>query len=399
MSSLRGRVAVAAVVAVAAAFLLSGLIVVGTFALQFHAQQGRSPSAEGSFFAGDDGRPAFGDDAPAFDEGGPPLFIRELASRLALVSLTVLVLVGAAGFWLGGVALRPLADLRAAAERVASTRDLATRLPHGDGPEEVDALADSLNAMLERLQRSTAQTEATLEASRRFAAEAGHELRTPLTSMSMNLEVLARSANLSAENRHIMSDVRREQGRLAALLEGLQRLARGDAAEAVPRERLNLADVVDAAVVNARARYPGSTITFTSPDEVPVDGWPDGLRLLTDNLLDNALRHGRPGGRVEVSLAVDGRAAARQREKAGEPTGMAYLTVDDDGPGIAPDERQRVFERFARGSGARAPGSGLGLALVAQQATVHGGDARIETAPLGGARVTVRLTASGDASA
>lgn len=396
MRSLRGRVAVAAVVAVAAAFLLSGVVVVGTFALQFHAQQARQPPAEGSFFA-DDG-PAFDGGGPAFDAGEPPLFIRALASRLALVSLTVLVLVGAAGFWLGGVALRPLADLRAAAERVASTRDLATRLPYGDGPEEVDALAHSLNAMLERLQRSTAQTEATLDASRRFAAEAGHELRTPLTSMSMNLEVLARSARLSAEDRHIISDVKREQGRLSALLEGLQRLARGDAADAVPRERLNLADVVDAAVANARARHPDSTITFTGPDEVVLDGWPDGLRLLVDNLLDNALRHGRPDGRVEVSLAVDGHACAPQRADAPRRPGMAYLTVDDDGPGIAPDERHRVFQRFARGSGTQAPGSGLGLALVAQQAAVHGGDARIETAPLGGARVTVRLASPADAS-
>ena len=377
MNSLRARVAVAAVVAVAAAFLLSGVVVVGTFVLEFHAQGGEQTQTVERFSPDDNG--------PPFDGDGPPPFIRALAFRLVVVSLTVLLLVGAAGFWLGGVALRPLAALRATAEGVASTRDLATRLPQGDGPEEVDALAGSLNAMLERLEQSTAQTEATLEASRRFAAEAGHELRTPLTSMAMNLEVLARSGRLSAGEQRIIADVTREQGRLLALLEGLQRLARGDAAEAVPRERLNLADVVDAAVAHASARHPDSTITFTGPDEVAMDGWPDGLRLLVDNLLENALRHGRPGGRVEVSVAVD--------------HDTALLTVDDDGPGIPVEERERVFERFARGGGTRASGSGLGLALVAQQAAVHGGRAMIAAAPLGGARVTVQLAASVDAAA
>jgi two-component system, OmpR family, sensor histidine kinase PrrB len=293
------------------------------------------------------------------------------------VFLAVLALVGAAGFWLASVALRPLAALRATAERVASTRDLATRLPQGKGPEEVESLAGSLNAMLARLQQSTAQTEATLEASRRFAAEAGHELRTPLTSMNMNLEVLSRSPRLAPEERQIMADVQREQGRLLALIEGLQRLARGDAAEAVPREVLNLADVVDASVANARARHPGATITLTSPDEVTLEGWPDGLRLLVDNLLDNALRHGRTDGHVAVALA--------------QADGATTLTVDDDGPGIPTDERQAVFARFARGRGTRAPGSGLGLALVAQQAAVHGGAAHVDEGPLGGARVTVRL--------
>jgi len=371
MNSLRGRVAVAAVTAVAAAFLLSGVVVVGTFAIELHTNQAQQAPPQ-------EANPP--DDGPAFDGEGPPPFIRALAVRLAVVSLSVLALVGAAGFWLGGVALRPLAALRATVERVVSTRDLATRLPESDGPEEVDALAVSLNAMLERLQRSTARTEATLEASRRFAAEAGHELRTPLTSIGMNLDVLARSADLSVGERRIMADVTREHERLLALLKGLQRLARGDAAEAVPRERLDLTEVVDAAVANASARHPDATVTFTGPDELMLDGWPDGLRLLVDNLLDNAVRHGRPDGRVQVALTVDDH--------------TVRLTVDDDGPGIPDDERQRVFARFTRGSNTRASGSGLGLALVAQQAMVHGGHATIDTAPLGGTRVTVFLSPS-----
>lgn len=380
MKSLRARVAVAAVAATAAAFLLSGVVVVGTFALEFNRHQdGRGPP-----WLGED-MPADGDGFRDFDGEGPPPFVRALALRLTLTGVGVLVLVGTAGLALGGAALRPLDRLRAAAERVVSTQDLATRLPQDGGPEEVDALSSSLNAMLERLQQSVSQTEVTLEASRRFAADAGHELRTPLTSMQANLEVLARSANLSPEERRIMADVTREQARLVALLDGLQRLARGDAAQAMPRERVDLADLVDAAVAHAAARDRQATITFTGPHEALVDGWPDGLRLLVDNLLDNALRHGRPHGHIEVTLAVD--------------NGKARLTVDDDGPGIPPAERDRVFERFARGGGARAPGSGLGLALVAQQAAAHHGRAVIDDAPGGGVRVTVELALRDDADA
>lgn len=398
MKSLRARVAVAAVAATAMAFVLSIAVVIGTFVLEF---RGQGPWRETQDAAPAVGTPAPGDQTAGdqaagnqrardwqlfwdeeADSSGPPVFIRRLARRLVIVNLGVLAVVGAAGLLLGGLALRPLAVLQAAAERVASTRDLATRLPQDSGPEEVDALAGSLNAMLERLQRSTAQIEATLDASRRFAADAGHELRTPLTSMRANLDVLARSSNLSADEQHIMADVAREQRRLLALLDGLQRLARGDAAEAVPKERLDLADIVDAAVTTAAAQHPAATISFDGPDDVPIAGWSDGLRLVVDNLLDNAVRHSRSDVRVAVVLGVEDH--------------TARLVVDDDGPGIPAGERRQVLERFVRGSGTSAPGSGLGLALVAQQAAVHGGSVHIDSSPLGGARVVVELALAAD---
>ena len=143
--------------------------------------------------------------------------------------------------------------------------------------------------------------------------------------------------------------------------------------------------IYTALVVKAAIRHPDATITFEGPEAVGIAGWSDGLRLLIDNLLDNAVRHGRPDVRVAVVLTVD--------------DGTARLVVDDDGPGIPAAERQRVFERFVRGSGTRAPGSGLGLALVAQQAAVHGGSARIDASPLGGARVVVDLPVSADGQA
>jgi two-component system sensor histidine kinase PrrB len=116
---------------------------------------------------------------------------------------------------------------------------------------------------------------------------------------------------------------------------------------------------------------------LSSPEErQTVNGWPDGLRLLVDNLLENAVRHG--GSSVSVTL----------RRLDGE---SLLLSVEDDGPGVPSVEREHVFERFQRGSGAVGPGSGLGLALVAQQASLHGGSVEVGNSPLGGASFDVRL--------
>lgn len=434
MSSLRNRVAAVAVAATALALALSVVAVGVTFFLGFRSSgqwdqwgwwgpwdgqppgvtAGRSaapiagPTAGGARAPGeqrdsrgqaardrtvDDGDRGFGSpgaypgpgsfDGSAFDGRA---FASSIVRGLAIINLGVLAVAGAAALLLTGVALRPLVALRDAAERVASTRDLATRLP-ADGPVEVRSVAGSLNAMLARLQRSIARTEETLEASRRFTADAGHELRTPLTSMRANLDVLRRSPNLSTAEAPIMDDVNREQARLLALLDGLQRLARADAADAIAREQLDLADIVDAAVVDARRRHPEADIRFDGPEDVDIRGWSDGLRLLVDNLVDNAVVHGGPRTRIAVTLAFDGSATRSEGARI-------RLAVDDDGPGVPVADRARVFDRFVRGSTAGATGSGLGLALVAQQAAVHGGSVSIADAPLGGARVTVLLDAA-----
>lgn len=378
MRSLRARVAVTAIVATAAAFVLSGVVVVGTFAFEARFPERMTDAPPG--VTEPSGRPPWMTGEHTWEEGGPPPFLRALALRLVGAGAIVLLLVGAVGLRLGGVALAPLVGLRAAAERVASTRDLETRLPQ-QGPEEVRALAGSLNAMLARLQASTAKTEATLAASRRFTADAGHELRTPLTSMRTNLDVLRRSPSLPAQEREILDDVAGQQHRLVSLLDGLQQLARGDTAHAVPREEFDLVDVVDAAATAARARHPSWEIVLHAPAQVMMTGWAEGMRLVVRNLIDNAVVHGHPTGRVEVTLAT--------------ADDQVRVVVDDDGPGIPVDERRRVLEWFHRGEGTIAPGHGLGLALVTQQAALHRGHVTIGAAPSGGARVTAVLSRSG----
>ena len=307
-------------------------------------------------------------------------YIRRLVFWLGLAALAVT----AACAWLfTTVAVNPLRRLRAGAEGVSGTGDLTTALPDDDGPDEVRSLARTLNEMLARLRASTLAMERALNATRRFAADAGHELRTPLTGMRANLDTLARNPQLPVEERDaLVSTVVAEQERIVHLLDGLQALARGDAAESLPREDVELGDLVDAAVYAARRRHPDVTYELRDVgDGATLSGWGSGLRLLVDNLLDNAALHGRPGGRVEVGL--------ERRD------GALVVDVDDDGPGIPAAERARVLEPFRRGAGATASGTGLGLAIVAQQVALHGGRIELGDSARGGLAVRVRLPANG----
>jgi two-component system sensor histidine kinase PrrB len=305
--------------------------------------------------------------------------IGEMRTRVALISGLGIGLAAVLASLLSGLALAPLSRLRRSVAGVSSTRDLSRRLPESDAAEEVNELARSVNEMLARLESSTAETEKALEATRRFAADVGHELRTPLTSIRANLDALRRNPAMpDSERQLILEEVATEQRELITLLDALQALARGDAGAALPRERLDFAEIVDAAIVSTRRRHPSASIEFNAADQrQELDGWPDGLRLVADNLIENAIRHG--GTRVSVTLrrTAEGRALE--------------LSVEDDGPGVPSVERGHVFERFQRGSGAVGPGSGLGLSIVAQQASLHGGTVDIDDSPLGGARLSVRL--------
>jgi two-component system sensor histidine kinase PrrB len=288
---------------------------------------------------------------------------------IIIVGLLALALTGLGAWLFSSLAVRPLGELQAGAARVGGAEDLSTPLPD-EGPDEVRSLAGALNAMLARLNASTT-------ALRRFAADAGHELRTPLTSLRANLDALERNPGLPEEERRaLLRESAAEQERIVHLLDGLTALARGEAADALPREDVELADLVDAAVYAARRRHPGAVFELDEEiGDASVHGWANGLRLMVDNLLDNAALHG--GGLVKVALErADGRLVVR---------------VADDGPGIPPDQRTRLLEPFARG-GSSAPGTGLGLAIVAQQVAVHGGELRLGDGPDGGLAVEVRLS-------
>jgi two-component system, OmpR family, sensor histidine kinase PrrB len=308
-------------------------------------------------------------------EAGQESLRRRLAGLGALM-----LLVAGVGLWLAAdLVLRPLRRLRTVTASIAGEGDLARRVP-ARGAAELRELADSFNAMLVRLARSAEDRKRALEATRRFAADAGHELRTPLTSVQATLSAIARHPDMEARRRaELARDALAEQRRLVHLLDGLQALARGDVAptDAAP---VDLTELVEASVDAASMRHAGVRLSSTAPaTPVILAGWEPGLRILVDNLVENAAVHGRSDGAVRVAL--EGPAGARG----------PVLVVEDDGAGIPAAERERIFEPFARLEGTGRAGSGLGLALVAQQAALHGAEVAVERSSLGGARFSVRF--------
>ncbi|MFB7648573.1 sensor histidine kinase [Streptomyces sp. NPDC001251] len=282
---------------------------------------------------------------------------------------------------IASAATRPLGRLRKAAAGL-DPRTTSVRLEHRPtGIVEVDDLAATLRTVLARYDEQAARTAQALDTARSFSAAASHELRNPLMSMGTNLDVLAHPNLPDAERAEVVEDLGREHGRLLGMLVALRELGRGDLVEADAFRVFDVAEVADAAVAEARRRAPDAVLTL-SAGPAPLHGWEPGIRILLDNLLRNALAHGRdPRGRAEIAVAV------------GLADGQVLITVDDRGPGIAPADREKVFRRFHRGP--VSTGSGLGLTLVAQQAALHGGRAELGAGPDGiGTRCTVRLPGS-----
>ncbi|MEU6401191.1 HAMP domain-containing sensor histidine kinase [Streptomyces sp. NPDC046985] len=298
------------------------------------------------------------------------------------VVLTALLAAPLSGLLAWGLAAGAGAPLRRLTRRTAGLdpRVSAARLDHRPtGVTEVDDLAATVRTVLARYDEQAARTAEALDTARSFSAAAAHELRTPLMSMGTNLDILAGHPDLPELDRtEILGDLRHEHARLLGLLVTLRELGRGDLVEAEAFADVDVAEVAGAAVAEAARRAPDSVFTLDAPAGLTVHAWERGLRLLLDNLLANALAHGHdPAGRTRAAVRV---AAAGDQ---------VLITVDDHGPGVPPEARQRVFERFRRGPDSA--GSGLGLTLVAQQAALHRGEVSVTDAPGGGARFTVRL--------
>ncbi len=267
--------------------------------------------------------------------------------------------------------LRPVAALAAAAEEIARTQDLTVRTAVGS--RRPGAADDEVARLAEAFDRMTAALLAARERQARLVADAGHELRTPLTSLRTNVDLLLRSEASGRpvpadQRRELLADLRDQLEELGTLATELTVLAHDEPVR--PRGPVRLDGVVRAAADRARRRADGHTL------EVDVEPWlvPDAdaasLERAVVNLLDNAVKFSPPGSAVRVRL----------RE--------GLLTVDDQGPGVAPADRAAAFERFWRSDDARSlPGSGLGLAIVADAVREHGGTSGLDDAPGGGARV------------
>jgi signal transduction histidine kinase len=244
--------------------------------------------------------------------------------------------------------------------------------------------------MLDRLATAQLATTNSLQAAQDFAANAAHELRTPLTAMRADLDTL-RIHDLPAEERdEVVADLARAQRRVEAIITALGQLASGQLAQAEDRELIDVTDMLDR-VARENGRAGDVEIIVHSDDAIgTIWGWPAGLRLAVDNLVRNAIAH---GGATTITLT------ARRLAAVDEQAEVLTIVVDDDGCGLPDDEHQFVMGRFARGSTAAPGGSGLGLALVAQQAALHGGGIELSTSPLGGLRATLTVSTSPEAAA
>ncbi len=248
------------------------------------------------------------------------------------------------------------------------------------GVREAVEIAEAVEGMLARIGNEQQRTKAALESARDFAAVASHELRTPLTAMRTNLEVLS-TLELAPEQRHeVIGDVIRTQSRIEATLTALERLAQGQLTTVDDFVPFDITELLDRAAHDAPRIYPGVEVALVPSPTVLMVGLPTGLRLVIDNAIANAVKH---GGATKIQLNV-----------ASSSEGVE-IAIDDNGTGVPEGERTAVFERFSRGSTASRSGSGLGLALVAQQAELHGGTASLDASPLGGTRLLLRLAGDG----
>ncbi|MDQ0993080.1 sensor histidine kinase KdpD [Streptomyces sp. V3I7] len=304
--------------------------------------------------------------------------------RMVLTALLAAPLSGLLAWGLATGATRPLRRLTRRTAGLDPRTSAARPRHEPTGVTEVDELAATVSMVLARYDEQAARAAGALNTARSFSSAAAHELRTPLMSMGTNLDILAEHPGLPGEDRaEVLADLRHEHARLLGLLVMLRELGRGDLVEAEAFQTVNLTEVADAAVAEARRRAPDARITLSAPPSLAVHGWEPGLRLLCDNLVGNALAHGQDAhGGAEVTVAVH------------DADGQAVITVDDRGPGVPPEAREKVFERFHRGP--HSTGSGLGLTLVAQQAALHRGSVTVTQGADGiGARFEVRLPSAG----
>ncbi|KGI69784.1 HAMP domain-containing histidine kinase [Mycolicibacterium rufum] len=295
--------------------------------------------------------------------------------RRVLIICTLAVGAATFGGWLlAAFAVRPFKRLAQQTRQI----DAGDEAPDIDirGATEAVEIADAIKGLVGRVWEEQGRTKAALASARDFASVSAHELRTPLTAMRTNLEVLA-TLDLGEEQRkEVVGDVIRTQTRIEATLGALERLAQGELSTEDDHVPVDITELLDRAAHDAMRVYPDLEVSLVPAPTVIIVGLPAGLRLAVDNAIANAVKH---GGATRVQLsAVSSRAGVE-------------IAIDDDGVGVPEEERRVVFERFSRGSTASHSGSGLGLALVAQQADLHGGTASLEASPLGGARLLLRL--------
>ena len=296
------------------------------------------------------------------------LIITELITGAVLLGLLALL-----GRWLIRRGLAPLARMATTAHRIASGGDLRARME--ESPSEVGRLAGAVNLMLDRIEQAFVARVRSESKVREFAADASHELRTPLTTIRGYSELYEQGAVDADE---AMRRISAESERMRRLVEELLELARLDKGAVLSLERVDLAAVARDAVADAAAVEPGRPVTLDAPDSLVAVADEARVRQVLANLLANLRAHTPPATPAIVRLT--------------ETSSAVVIEVADDGPGMAPKEAARAFDRFHHAPGG---GTGLGLAIVAAIAAAHGGRAMLRSSPGSGTGVRIELPRDG----
>ncbi len=307
-----------------------------------------------------------------------------LVAIIAAVVLSVIV------SFVAGYVTRPINSMIATAERVG-TGALDTRIPV-DGVDDVARLATAVNSMLDRLESAFADRADSERRLRRFVADASHELRTPLAAVLGYAQLVQTGmASTPEQVDHAIERIASEGERMRLLVEELLTLARLDHGRGLERIRVDLVDIVSAAVDDAATIDDTRPVTLTTtPGDHTVDADAAAIRQAVDNLLANTRVHTPPGTRVAVTLTAG-------VDDTGARTVIVH--VDDSGPGLDDADVAHVFDRFYRSERSRSRtagsgGSGLGLSIVQSIVVAHGGRVAAGASPSGGARFTVSLPAA-----
>jgi two-component system OmpR family sensor kinase len=306
--------------------------------------------------------------------------IGKLGFFFLLIGLLLLTLIAIAARIVIKIGIRPLEDVEVTAEQIAGG-DLSARMPEADPKTEVGRLVTSLNSMLTRIETSFAARKESEDKLRRFVADASHELRTPLTAIR-GFSELYRQGAVTGEDatRELLGRIEDESKRMGSLIEDLLLLARLDQSREMAMKPVNLVNVVDSAVISARAAGANHPVTFIKPsEEIFALGDEPRIHQVVANLLANARTHTPAGTEIEVLLSqsADG----------------VRISVSDNGPGMSLDDQKKIFERFYRADSSRTrvdgEGSGLGLSIVDAVMKGHNGSVTVVSEPGKGATFTL----------
>jgi two-component system OmpR family sensor kinase len=314
--------------------------------------------------------------------------LRGLLVSESLISIGVVAATALLAFVIIQLGLRPLRRMGAVAGDIAAG-DLSKRVEPATQKTEIGRLGLALNAMLSQIEAAFAQRTASENRLRRFIADASHELRTPLTSVRGYSEMLRRGASESPADADLARRrIEEESVRMSALVDDMLLIARLDQGRPLETKPLDLQTIAGDAAADARAVAPQREITLNTSGPVVVSGDDTRLRQVLGNLVRNALVHTPPRTPIEIGVTSQ--------------NGTARLSVADHGPGLKPEDLERIFEPFFRADPSRSRdsgGAGLGLSIVTAVVTAHGGRVQVKETSGGGATFEVELPLASPTSA